>query len=102
MVLAGFAPFALAALYYMTQFAADPVELAWIGLLVLAGGHAGPLGVLAWSLVLACAVGTLSVVLRKRRRPPVGDPGEPDVTIRGPVSYAGPGSLGGTESALRQ
>jgi len=25
-----------------------------------------------------------------------------DVTVRGPVTYAGPGSLGGTESALRR
>src|ERR1019366_6477360 len=25
-----------------------------------------------------------------------------EVTIRGPMSYAGPGSLGGTESALRR
>ena len=26
----------------------------------------------------------------------------PAVTVRGPVTYAGPGSLGGTESALRR
>jgi hypothetical protein len=26
----------------------------------------------------------------------------PEITVRGPVSYAGPGSLGGTESALRR
>jgi hypothetical protein len=32
--------------------------------------------------------------------PPVGKP--PEITIRGPLSYAGPGSLGGTESALRR
>jgi hypothetical protein len=25
-----------------------------------------------------------------------------EITIRGPMSYAGPGSLGGTESALRR
>jgi hypothetical protein len=27
---------------------------------------------------------------------------EPEITVRGPVTYAGPGSLGGTESALRR
>jgi hypothetical protein len=27
---------------------------------------------------------------------------EVEITIRGPLSYAGPGSLGGTESALRR
>ena len=26
----------------------------------------------------------------------------PAITVRGPVTYAGPGSLGGTESALRR
>ena len=26
----------------------------------------------------------------------------PPITVRGPVSYAGPGSLGGTDSALRR
>jgi hypothetical protein len=102
MIAFGLLPFLLVALYYAAQFGLDPVELAWMGLLVVAGGHAGPLGLLAWSLVLACAVGTTSVALRKRRRVVGGEPGEPDVTIRGPLSYAGPGSLGGTESALRR
>ena len=26
---------------------------------------------------------------------------DPEVTVRGPVSYAGPGSLGGVDSALK-
>jgi hypothetical protein len=41
------------------------------------------------------------VALRKRR---VHEPDAEDrpVSIRGPLSYAGPGSLGGTESALRR
>ena len=101
MVLAGFAPFALAGLYYATQFGADPLELVWMAVLVVAGGHAGPLGVLAWSLALGCAVAAFTVAVRKRRRGAPGEPEDPDVTIRGPLSYAGPGSLGGTESALR-
>ena len=102
MVLAGLLPFVLVGLYYAAQFGLDPLELAWMAVLLLAGGHAGPLGVLAWSLVLACFVGALSVGLRKKRRPPGGDEEQRDVTIRGPLSYAGPGSLGGTESALRR
>jgi hypothetical protein len=32
----------------------------------------------------------------------VGSGDVTEVTIRGPRSYAGPGSLGGTESALRR
>jgi hypothetical protein len=31
-----------------------------------------------------------------------GKPGEPEFRTRGPLSYAGPGSLGGTESALKR
>ena len=30
------------------------------------------------------------------------EPEEVRVTVRGPVTYAGPGSLGGTKSALRR
>jgi hypothetical protein len=102
LVLAGLLPFVLVGLYYAAQFGLDPLELAWMGLVLLAGGYAGPLGVLAWSLVLACCVGALSVAVRKRPRPPAGTSADPGVTVRGPVSYAGPGSLGGTESALRR
>jgi hypothetical protein len=103
MVLCGLVPFAFVALYYAAQFGLDPLELAWMGLLALAGGHAGPLGVIAWSLLLGCGVGAAVVAAAKRPRGGVaGEPDEPDVTIRGPVTYAGPGSLGGTESALRR
>jgi hypothetical protein len=34
--------------------------------------------------------------------PDAGIGGGTGVKIRGPLSYAGPGSLGGTESALRR
>jgi hypothetical protein len=36
--------------------------------------------------------------------PPLGGGNEDldEITIRGPLSYAGPGSLGGTQSALRR
>jgi hypothetical protein len=36
---------------------------------------------------------------RVRVEPP-GGPGQ--ITVRGPVTYAGPGSLGGVESTLRR
>lgn len=102
MVLLGLLPFVLVGLWYAAQFGLDPLELAWMGVVLVAGGYAGPLGVLVWSLVLACFAGALTVALRKRPRPPAGGGEEPPVTVRGPVSYAGPGSLGGTESALRR
>jgi hypothetical protein len=101
LVAAGLVPFALVAAHYAEQLAVDPVELAWEGVLLLAGGYAGPLGAVAWSFVLACGLLSAGVALRKRGGRP--EPEEPvAVTTRGPLGYAGPGSLGGTESALRR
>ena len=52
------------------------------------------------SLFLACLAGLL-VVLRVRHK--VASAAEPErLRTRGPAGYAGPGSLGGTESALRR
>jgi hypothetical protein len=101
MVLAGLIPFLLVARYYGGQFDLGLGELAWQGVLLLAGGTVGPLGALVWSAVLGCGVGALLIAVRKRRDA-AGGPGDGHVSIRGPLSYAGPGSLGGTESAIRR
>jgi hypothetical protein len=101
MVLAGLLPLVLVGLYYAGQFGLGPVDLSWMGLLLVAGGTAGPLGVLAWSLLLSCALGAALAGWRKPRDRDEPDGDEP-VRIRGPLSYAGPGSLGGTSSALRR
>jgi hypothetical protein len=55
-------------------------------------------GWLGASLLAGCAVAAVMIVLRP---PPTASAGPEDVTVRGPLTYAGPGSLGGTESALR-
>ena len=97
LVLAALLPLALVALYYMRVFAMDPAELAWMGFLLVAGGGVGVAGVVLWSLLGGCLLGVLAI-LRRRPRP---DAAEPALT-RGPARYAGPGSLGGTKSALRR
>jgi hypothetical protein len=55
---------------------------------------------LEWCLLLGCLAVTAALVVLaaqgQRRTAPV------PVTVRGPVTYAGPGSLGGTKSALRR
>jgi hypothetical protein len=58
-------------------------------------------GSLASAVIGSLVAGTLvSAVLVAAR---AGRPERPsEVTVRGPVTYAGPGSLGGTESALRR
>ena len=101
LVLAGFAPLALAVLGYGMALDAGPVALAWIALLAVAGGHASPLGVLLGAVVIGCGVSAL-LVARRRSGAPHERVAPPDVVSRGPLSYAGPGSLGGTESALRR
>ncbi len=102
-VLAGLLPFVLVGVYYARALGLDPLDLGWLGVLALSGGYAGPAGVLAWSVVLACGVG--AALIAARARPPAAGPGaraDAPVTMRGPLTYAGPGSLGGTESALRR
>lgn len=70
--------------------------------LLLAAGHSGLFGVLLWSVSFGCllAVSLLAFRARPASAMPVEDWHE--ISTRGPVSYAGPGSLGGTESALRR
>jgi hypothetical protein len=99
-VLAGVLPFVLLLLSAAGQLGMGPGEALWFCLLLVAGGHASPVLWLLWSLVAACFV--LATVVAWRTRPP-----EPEIPVarpalRGPLTYAGPGSLGGTESALRR
>jgi hypothetical protein len=79
-----------------------PAALAWAFLLAAAGGGAA-LGTTLWTAGLLAALVGLLTVLRARSRieAAVGDEGL-TIRTRGPLTYAGPGSLGGTESALRK
>jgi hypothetical protein len=91
---------ALVALHYARALELDPLALAWLATLVTANGHVSPSAVLVVALWLACLVGLLRVV---RVRGRVAAQAQPErLRTRGPAGYAGPGSLGGTESALRR
>jgi hypothetical protein len=69
----------------------------------VAGGHVGIGSAVLWSIGFGCAAAALSVAAVAPPDPLGPRPAEPmEITIRGPMSYAGPGSLGGTESALRR
>ena len=98
-IVAGLLPLGFVALYYMRALALDPLELAWMMLLSAASGELLAAAIVAAGL-LAC-LAALIVVMRTRRRVAAGAEPEP-LRTRGPASYAGPGSLGGTESALRR
>jgi len=97
------APLALVALFYAEQLGAGPGAAAWGALLLLAGGYVGPVSALLWSLALGCGAASLLSAVAAETVPAVpaaGASGESRLMIRGPRTYAGPGSLGGTESAL--
>jgi hypothetical protein len=98
-LLAAAAPFALILYSIASQLDMGLSDVVCLLLLVVAGGHAGPVVWLLWSLVASCFV--LAAILAWRVRP-VAPPRVVRPTVRGPVTYAGPGSLGGTESALRR
>jgi hypothetical protein len=98
-----FVPLGLLVAFYAHQLGYGPGGLVWTATLLLAGGHVGALAAALWSVALGCAVAIALVALT----PPAdllgpGSDEHPEITIRGPLSYAGPGSLGGTESALRR
>jgi len=95
----GMLPPLLVAYAYARQFGLDPLELAWMATLLVAGGGISLFAVLVWSVVLACSAAALAIVLRADdEQSATATP----ITVRGPATYAGPGSLGGTESALRR
>jgi len=95
----GFLPLAVVAVALARAMDLGLLDAAWELVLVAASGQISPLSVLLWSIVAGC--GTAALLIAARGREPAGDDGIP-ITVRGPASYAGPGSLGGTESALKR
>jgi hypothetical protein len=89
-------PVVAVAFVYLDQFALSPFTLIWFIFLTLAGGTPSLLAALGWCL--ACGAGA-AALLRAVRRDRLPDQA---ITVRGPASYAGPGSLGGVDSARRR
>jgi hypothetical protein len=103
-VVAPVIPFALAAFAYTIALNTNPVQLGWIGLLGIAGGHVSPLSLVVWSFLIGCGLSALIIAMAtepaRPERKGLAGPGQ--VLSRGPLTYAGPGSLGGTDSARRR
>ena len=92
---------ALVASYYCLRLSMDPLTGAWY-LLMLVTGHA--VGFIT-ALIGCVFLGVLTAVvwiLRARPDPPPEPPAPEAPRVYGPGRYAGPGSLGGTESALER
>ncbi len=99
----GVVPLVLVAGYYAHSLGLTaPLRLAWSATLTVAGGDVPLFALLYWSVFLGCAASALILAARAARTAAVVAAQEPVITIRGPVGYAGPGSLGGTKSALRR
>lgn len=94
-------PPALVLVYHAVHLRLGVDEALWQGLLLAAGGQVGLLTLLVWSLALGCTACTFAVARAGSPDLPPGA-GDPGPRTRGPASYAGPGSLGGTDSALRR
>ncbi len=97
LVVLSLVPVALVVGSVASQLGVGLTEIPWLVLLWVAGGQAGPLALACCALTAAAAAGALRSAARPRRPPGSAPP----ITVRGPASYAGPGSLGGTDSALR-
>jgi len=109
LVALGVVPQALLVAFYAHRLQLGPGGVAHTALLLLAGGRIGLAGAVLWSVAFGCLAAALLVALAPSEagEDDAGEPrGWPDerepIKIRGPLSYAGPGSLGGTESALRR
>lgn len=87
------------AVYYLARLSLDPLEGAWYLLMLVTGHHVGLPTVLLGGVLLGLLGSTIAIVAARGRREEARPAGPP---LRGPASYAGPGSLGGTESALRR
>jgi hypothetical protein len=99
----GLVPLVLLVAFYAHQLGLGPGAVSWTAVLLLAGGHVGLGGAVLWSVGLGCAAAAAMLALSTPEPlPGIGPHEGVEITVRGPMSYAGPGSLGGTESALRR
>lgn len=80
----------------------SPGQFAWSATLLVAGGGIPAAAAIYWSVVLGCLTSAVILGVRASRSAATHARVEPVVTVRGPIGYAGPGSLGGTKSALRR
>jgi hypothetical protein len=94
----GLIPLVLVALSYGQAFSLGLLQIAWSSLLLVASGAVGLGSLVAWSILLGCLAGAVAAIVSRQAHPRE----QLVVTVRGPLGYAGPGSLGGTSSTLRR
>jgi hypothetical protein len=86
----------LVGLAVLDRLSLGPLSGLWYGFLLVTGHHVGLYTAILGAVLLACFAAAVRIAAARRpeRREPESS------SVRGPGGYAGPGSLGGTESAL--
>lgn len=102
MVATGAIPVVLLVGYDAVSLHFTPVGLVWGAALLVAGHVVSLFAVVLWCFVLGCMATAVTVIVMAARRPAPAARAAKVTPVRGPVGYAGPGSLGGTKSALRR
>jgi hypothetical protein len=95
-------PLLLLLLVYARDLGLGLGGLAESAVLLLAGGQVGPPAAILWSVAFGCLLAVLLLARPEQTDASDGSGDWMEISTRGPVSYAGPGSLGGTGSALRR
>jgi hypothetical protein len=90
----------LVLLYYAQALGLGPIGLGSLLVQITADGHISLATALVVGVFLACLGALLRILRTSHRVAAAAEPEQP--RTRGPAGYAGPGSLGGTESALRR
>jgi hypothetical protein len=98
----GALPPLLVAIYYLFALSIDPLEGAWYLLLLVTGHTVAPGTAFVGCVMLGTLCAAVELVYRQPGVAPAGEQPSEGPSVYGPGAYAGPGSLGGTESALRR
>jgi hypothetical protein len=103
LVVVGLLPLVVVVLYYMSRLSINPLEGLWYVFLLVTSGSVGVAAALFACVFIGVFACLASILVARARRPPAARVEEPQrPAVFGPGGYAGPGSLGGTESALRR
>jgi hypothetical protein len=107
LVAVGVLPAAILALFYLVRLGLDPLHGLWYLSLLVTGGDVGVPTALLGCVVLGIFASVVAIV-RARAKAGIGVPEPPPPpdeerpSVFGPGGHAGPGMLGGTESAVRR
>ena len=98
----GALPPLLVAAYYLFALSMDPLAGAWYLLMLVTGHTVGPGMAFVACVMLGTLCAAAELVYRQPAPPPEEESQPEGPSVYGPGAFAGPGSLGGTESALRR